>query len=107
MTVYNKVDKLSQHEGLKARLSQGEDTVCVSARTGEGLPELLLLLNKKLGADRVELNLLIPYSDTKTAASLHEDAKVLSETYEAGGVKMHVRLPKALLPRVKAYIQED
>lgn len=107
LTVYNKVDKLSQHEGLKNRLSQGEDTVCVSARTGEGLPELLMALGKKLGADRVELQLLIPYSDTKTAASLHEDAKVLSESYEASGVKMKVRLPKALMPKVKAYIQED
>ena len=66
-----------------------------------------MALGKKLGADRVELQLLIPYSDTKTAASLHEDAKVLSESYEASGVKMKVRLPKALMRKVKAYIQED
>ena len=60
LTVYNKVDRLSQHEGLRRRLEQEDNALCISARTGEGVPELLETLARLLGQDRVEADLCIP-----------------------------------------------
>jgi len=105
LTVYNKVDRLSQHEGLRRRLEQEDNALCISARTGEGVPELLETLARILGQDRVEADLCIPYGESRLAARLHEEAQVLSEEYGETGILIRARMDKALAERLAPYIQ--
>ncbi len=106
LTVYNKIDKLPEHAALPA-CRNGEDSAAVSARTGEGIPLLLARIAELLNAGKIELTLLIPYTDTKTAASLHQQATVLSETYEEKGVRMRVRLEQPRAAALQHYIIDD
>ena len=107
LTVYNKVDRLRQHEGLRRRLEQTEDSLCVSAKTGEGIPELLETLARLLGKDMTEVVLSIPYGESRLAARLHEDAKVLEENYGETGIQMKVKLKKTLADQLEKYIQKE
>lgn len=107
LTVYNKVDRLRQHEGLRRRLEQTDDSLCVSAKTGEGIPELLETLARLLGQDMTEAVLSIPYGESCLAARLHENAKVLKENYGETGIQMKVKLKKTLADQLEKYIQKE
>jgi GTP-binding protein HflX len=105
LTVYNKIDKLPEHAHLFAQ--DRENRVAVSAKTGEGIPRLLKKISAMLGHNKIELPLLIPYSDTKTAAKLHADATVIEEDYRERGIYMKVRVDKQDRPFYEAYIQQE
>ncbi len=106
LTVYNKIDKLPDHANMAATLTR-ENTAAVSAKTGEGIPALLDKISRMVAAGKEEITLLIPYTDTKTAAELHARAAVLSEDYQAEGVLMKIRVDRQELPRYEAYIQQE
>jgi len=69
----------------------GATRVCeVSALTGEGVPELLALLNELVHGQDARMDLLIPYDDGRVRPFIHKHAKVLSQSYEADGLHMRV-----------------
>ena len=53
-----------------------------------------------------EIEVLIPYSDSKTSATLHDGEVILSESYEAEGTKIRVMADEALYARLRQYIIE-
>lgn len=82
------------------------DFVSVSAKSGEGMDELIELLHDALPGKKKEIEVLIPYSDSKTAATLHDGEVILSESYEAEGTKIRVMADEALYARLRQYIIE-
>ncbi len=80
------------------------DFVSVSAKSGEGMEELTELLHDALPGKKVQIDVLIPYSDSKIAALLHEDEVILSESYEAEGTKMTLLADAALYSKLRNYI---
>ena len=80
------------------------DFVSASAKSGEGMDELIELLHDALPGKKKELEVLIPYSDSKTAAQLHEGEVILEESYEAEGTKIRILADEALYARLKQYI---
>ncbi len=80
------------------------DYVSVSAKSGEGMDELTELLHDALPGKKVQIEVLIPYSDSKTAALLHEDEVILEESYEAEGTKMVLLADEALYAKLRNYI---
>ncbi len=60
----------------------GEDIVSVSARTGEGLPELLDMIGKRLDGGQHRVQLALPYDKGGVLDMLYQEAKV--ETVEYG-----------------------
>ena len=83
------------------------DHVFVSAKTGEGLEELIDILSDALPGKKRRIEVLIPYSDSKTAATLHEGEVIFSEKYEDGGVRIDLLADDILYSRLKKYIAED
>lgn len=82
------------------------DFVSVSAKSGEGMDELIELLHDALPGKKKEIEVLIPYSDSKTSATLHDGEVILSESYEAEGTKIRVMADEALYARLRQYIIE-
>lgn len=80
------------------------DFVSVSAKSGEGMDELIELLHDALPGKKKEIEVLIPYSDSKTAALLHEGEVILEESYEAEGTKIRILADEALYARLRKYI---
>ena len=96
--VYNKCDR---YFGI---LPHGENTVCISAKSGEGTAELLRALSELLDRGRKRVKLLIPYRDAGLMDSLQREAAVLRVEYSDAGIEAEAIVPPELFGRVTAYI---
>ncbi len=106
ITVYNKIDKLPPDSALPARLSQEENSICISAKANINLDKLLELIAENLKLKAVEEYFLIPYSDSATAARMHSVGTVLEQEYLAEGTKLKVRLAADQLGEFEKYLSK-
>ena len=96
--VYNKCDLCF---GI---LPHGENTVCISAKSGEGAAELLQLLSALLDRGKRHVQLLLPYDRAGLLDSLNREAAVLRTEYTDAGIEVEAIVPPELFGRVKDYI---
>ena len=81
-------------------------SVCISAKTGEGIDELLQAVVEALPKDRRLVKLLLPFSAGALAERCRREGEVDSEEYVPEGLYMTVTLGQPLLDTVKNYIVE-
>jgi GTP-binding protein HflX len=98
--VYNKSDLAFSEAGRR-----GEDAVSISARTGEGVGELLALIDAKLDKGKRRVTLHLPYDKTGLLDALYREAKVESVEYGAA-VDVTAVCPPRLLGQLKDYIED-
>ena len=96
--VYNKCDA---YFGI---LPHGEDTVCISARSGEGAAELMRMLAERLDRGKRHVRLRIPYAAAGIVDSLNREAAVLKTEYTDEGIELEAIVPPELFGRIRAYI---
>jgi GTP-binding protein HflX len=91
VVVFNKSDLVDADQRL---VLQGlvPDAVFVSARTGEGIDELLSRIADSLPTPDVELELLVPYDRGDVVSQLHDSGRVVESSYEEGGTRVHARV---------------
>ncbi len=106
ITVYNKIDKLPEGSGLPERLRREENSVCISAKSGINLQELLELIAENLKLKSVEENFLVPYSDSAAVAKLHAAGTVLTQEYLAEGTLLKVRMEAEQVGEFEQYLQK-
>ncbi|MFW0797351.1 GTPase HflX [Gordonia sp. CPCC 205515] len=94
LLVINKIDAIDGHRMTELRGAFG-DAVFVSARTGEGLPELFDRIREFVGRADVELTIDVPYTRGDLVSRIHEEGEVLSAEHTADGTRMTVRVPRA------------
>ena len=99
--VYNKCDK---YLGL---LPRGENTVCISARTGEGTAELVKMIAEILGRESRRVTLLLPYDKAGIADTLRREAAVLSVDYGEDGVTVEAVVKPELWGLVREHVKEE
>lgn len=83
------------------------DHVLVSAKTGEGLDELLEVISDALPGKKRRIEVLIPYAASGEAAKLHEKEVIFAESYENDGIKLDLLADEALYARLKQYLVGD
>ena len=98
LTVFNKCD-LSP-EPVRAE----GPSVCISAKTGQGLPRLLEEVAAALPPDRKKVTLLLPFRQGALAEQCRRAGAVEREEYVAEGLSMTVTLGVRMLDAVKDYI---
>ena len=98
LRVFNKCDL---YFGI---LPHGDDTVCISAKSGEGTDILVQKLEKALSGTTTEAELLLPYSEAGIIDLLKREAQILSMNYEETGIRVHAVLGEALFGRMQNYI---
>jgi GTPase len=87
LVVFNKADLVSPEERLVLRGLEPE-AIFASARTGEGVPELLEAIARTLPDPAVEVDLLVPYDRGDIVSTLHETGRVLSVDYVEDGTRI-------------------
>lgn len=105
ITVYNKIDKLPLDSALVERLSQEDNSICISAKSGINLEKLLELIAENLQLKSVEQIFLVPYSDSSAVARLHDIGIVLEQEYLPEGTLLKVRLEAEQIQQFSDYIQ--
>jgi GTPase len=80
----------------------------VSARTGEGISELLKAISDGIPRPSVKLELLVPYHRGDLINKLHEsDAEILSMEHEEGGTRAVVMVREGLAAELESFITND
>ena len=114
VTALNKIDLLmpgGQGEpGLAAQqrgaLQDYPSPVLISARSGEGIPELLAMVDGKLQETMTPLRLLLPYNKGDLVSLMHEHGRVEREEFTENGTLIEGRLPAHLASRVQDWSVE-
>ncbi len=88
LIVFNKSDLVTDDDRL-VLLGLERDALFASARTGEGIEEVLARIATMLPDPTVEVDLLVPYGRGDLISSLHETSRILSLEYEEGGTRVH------------------
>lgn len=98
---YNKCDC---YTGL---LPRGENTVCISAKTGEGTGDLKKAIAEILGKNSRRVSILLPYDSIGVLDTLRRRASVISAEYKNDGIETEVVVGPELWGLVKDYLRED
>ena len=100
ITVLNKCDLVNDIQFPLVRTC-----VRVSAKTGEGLDELLKKINEALPPTRKRVKILLPFSMGGVAAELRKTGVVHSEEYTADGLLLDITAEIFILEKYTQYIQ--
>ncbi len=103
--VWNKVDLLAPSDLRK--IEAEEQSVAVSAQTGEGLDALRRRIADLLTADPlVEADFELSAADGKRLALLHRAGTVVSTQYEDGKVLVRARVPQSVREKLMPAVAE-
>jgi GTPase len=103
IVVINKAD-LADPLVLQRLLRAEKRAMAVSARTGQGIDELLGLIDSELPRPQVEIEALVPYTQGKLVARTHTDGEVISEEHTAEGTLLKARVHEELAAELRRYV---
>ena len=98
---YNKCDLLPDDD-----LPRETGSVCISAKTGAGVDELLKKIEQELGKGLHQAVFLLPYSMAGFLDTLHQNAKVLRVDYQGEGIEVEAIVDEVLFGKLSAYRKE-
>ncbi len=102
LVVFNKSDLLDEDQRLLLRGLE-PDAVFASARTGEGIDELLARIAGVIPAPEVEMTLLVPYDRGEIISRLHVAGRVLSTEYLENGTLVKALVHPQNVEALKAF----
>ena len=94
ITFLNKQDKLEKERIIKD--IKADAVVKGSAKTGEGIDELLSKITEILREGKVFIDTVLSYADTSKISVIRKKGQLLSEEYEGEGIKVKAYVPKAV-----------
>lgn len=94
VTFLNKQDKLEKERIIKD--IKADAIVKGSAKTGEGIDELLSKITEILREGKVLIDTVLSYADTSKISVIRKKGQLLSEEYEGDGIKVKAYVPKAV-----------
>lgn len=100
ITVFNKQDK----EGVSlhtVRDFKADYTVSISAKTGEGVAELLQTMEAVLREQKVIISGIYPYSEASKLQIIRKFGELLEEEYREDGIYIKAYVPAAVYDKVK------
>ncbi|KAL2609080.1 hypothetical protein R1flu_027653 [Riccia fluitans] len=96
LTVWNKIDKAEKPGKLRDEAAAVEDTICVSALTGEGIGSFDDAVQRKLKDLMVWVEVVIPYDQGDLISIIHRLGIVDEEAYIEQGTLIRAHVPLAL-----------
>ena len=103
LIAFNKIDAVDASVLGRLR-SLHPDASFISARTGNGVDDLLESIVEGVRASTVELDLMIPYERGDVLADLHASGDVLDQHHNDEGTEVTVRIPHESASRFRPYV---
>jgi len=103
IVVFNKSDLADEDQRLLIRGLE-PNGIFVSARTGEGVDELLARIAELLPAPEVELQLLVPYDRGEIISRLHVQGRVLSTDYREDGTLVRAMVHPSRIADLQEFV---
>ncbi|GHB01022.1 GTPase HflX [Streptomyces termitum] len=103
IVIVNKADAADPM--VLARLLRVEKhSMAVSARSGEGIEELLALIDRELPRPEVEIEVLVPYTQGGLVSRVHAEGEMLSEEHTPEGTLVKARVHEELAALLAPYV---
>ncbi|MFG3282382.1 GTPase HflX [Streptomyces sp. NPDC048111] len=103
IVVINKADA-ADPVVLQRLLRIERHSIAVSARTGEGIEELLALIDAELPRPEIEIEALVPYTHGQLVARAHAEGEVISEEHVAEGTVLKARVHEVLAAELAPFV---
>ncbi len=109
--VLNKVDVADRDEvaRLERRIARetGGEAVAVSARTGEGIDELIERIGLRLPDERVTVTARVPYARQDMVALTHRRGEVHKKTHDEQGTELVATLDEDAARQLRPWLEDD
>lgn len=92
LTLFNKVDLVSDRSVLTKLIAEFPNSVAVSAKSGEGMDELLSHIRRLLAGRYSRIKALVPYAQASLAETAHRFGKILVKDYREDGIYLEAEL---------------
>ena len=93
VTALNKVDRLNNAEAAREIVRNYPKAAVISSLKGDGIPDLLRLIQEELYEAYVPVRVRLPYQQGALISMFHEAGQVEQIVHERGGVVMQGRVP--------------
>jgi GTP-binding protein HflX len=106
LTVFNKVDLLKDNDLVNLRISQNYkdgDMVYLSCKSGEGISDLMELIESKLGLRREPITYLIPHDKYSLVVNIRKEGCLAEESAEEDGMLITAYPSNRLRKELKGY----
>jgi len=107
ITAFNKIDLLKDTDGAVTTLDEFSNTFPISAKTGQGINELLTAIELELFETYVEIDVDIPYQEGQLISLLHENGQVLESINGDTGTVIKGLIPRRHLHQFEPYLIEE
>jgi len=102
ISALNKIDRLPASDAVRPLMAEFDNSVPISALTGEGLELLLAQVENALESQMVWLDVHIPYESGELVALFHRRGLVEREEHTGKGTHIAGRIPRELAGRFSA-----
>ncbi len=111
ITALNKIDLIDRDDSdamhaIQAALADYPNAVAISAKTGEGIDQLIDTVDEVLRQHMIGIDVLIPYAEGGLVAMIHNHGVVDEEEHLAHGTHISGRVPTTLAGRYTEYSTE-
>src|SRR6266566_4823530 len=103
LIVFNKIDNLANREVVDSYLKRFPGSVAISARTGEGVNNLVQALESVLSSWRLRSRFRIPANESALIAEIHRVGHVLELRYEGNDALIVAHVPPDLAQKLERY----
>ncbi len=103
ITVLNKIDRLTDPGAARSAVERFPQAVAISARTGEGIDDLLGMLRSTLYETFTPILVRLPYQEGQLISLFHEFGQVERLEHGRKGVLIQGRIPGRLVAQFKPW----
>ena len=107
LMVFNKIDRVTAPGLAKRYTTEYENSIVVSAKTGEGFGAFMAELGKQLRPVRQMVELSIPHSKSNVIARLHEVGQVMERNYDGAEAVFKALIPPNHLAHFESFITAE
>jgi GTP-binding protein HflX len=105
--VFNKIDNLANRELAETYTKRFPGSVAISARSGEGVNDLVQTLQDALSAWRLRSRFRIPASESALIAEIYRVGHVLELHYEGEGALIVAHVPPELAQKLERFAERS
>ncbi|MGH9183847.1 MAG: GTPase HflX [Acidimicrobiales bacterium] len=98
------INKAAATAEAKRLVDRHPGSVVLSARTGEGVDELLAAMADRLRTAVPVVELVVPYDRGDVVAALHREGQVLVEVHEVEATRLRARLDSTAASRYRQFV---
>jgi GTP-binding protein HflX len=102
LIVYNKIDLADETQRMALR-GMEPNSIAVSARTGEGIEELMQRIADLLPEPNIEVAVLIPYDRGDLVSRLHLNSRILMLDYREAGTFVRAMVKPEIAAELAAF----